>query len=177
ALQEARAQIPDNFVVYDGATFLIFEDKIEPVVGSSTSAKVSTTATLQAFLFDLDSLTEKLAATQATALSKIPFNLPNLDALTVELSDKAKINAATDKSVALLITGTTTAIANLDTKALAAALAGKPKTEAQAIFGQFPGIQSAEIKLTPLWLSNFPKEEAQNQVEVLPDGQASLTSQ
>lgn len=65
------------------------------------------------------------------------------------------------------LVGTAQLVWDVDTGALAAALAGRDQGAFQTIVKGFPGIQEARARIEPFWSSTFPKDPTAIQVEVV----------
>ena len=156
-LTQSRAQIPENFILYDSATNFEFNDKL--VAGNGTSSQATLTSTISgtAYLLEEGRLITVLLASQSNDLNGLSVTMPNLRFLDVKIdSDK------------LTVTGTTKAVARVDANRLASALADQPKSQAGAIFNQFAEIQTAKVNLFPSWLRRFPQDPAKIKVELSP---------
>lgn len=163
---QARFQIPKNFILYDDGIFVTLTQKVEAVGSSTAEAKITTTANVKALLFEESRLTNLLLASAGVSSSSVSYTIPALRTLKVTLPNKATVNVASDKSVALTVTGTPTAVAQIDTAKLGAALAGQSKQQAETIFKNFASISAAQVTLTPPWLRRFPKNSTTNKIEL-----------
>ena len=66
------------------------------------------------------------------------------------------------------ISGTADLIWNVNTSALAAALAGKNQKSFETVVNGFPGIEEAHARIEPFWSSTFPKDPTKIEVTLLP---------
>ncbi len=172
---QARFQIPNNFILYDDGIFVTLSQKVEPVGSSTAEAKITTTATVKALLFEESRLTNLLLDSADLASSSVKYKIPAIRSLEVTLANKSAVNLTTDKVVALTVTGTPTAVAEVDTAKLSAILAGQSKQQAETIFKDFASISAAQVSLTPPWLRRFPKNSATNKIELKLPAEPGLT--
>ena len=82
--------------------------------------------------------------------------MQGITGLTARANDPAAI--AADAPLAFTLTGVAQLVWNVDTQALALALAGKEQGAFQTIVTGFPGVQEAHARIEPFWKNSFPAE-------------------
>lgn len=68
--------------------------------------------------------------------------------------------------VIFTMTGSALLVWDVDTEALAAALAGKGQDAFEAIVDAFPGVQEAKARIQPMWKKSFPTDTTKIRIEV-----------
>ena len=84
----------------------------------------------------------------------------------------ARLNGAPDGSLAdtpldLTLEGSAQLVWNVDTRALAEALAGRDEAAFETIVNGFPAIQEASARIEPFWKSSFPADASDIKVRVI----------
>ena len=74
--------------------------------------------------------------------------------------------------ITFTLVGNAQIVWNVDTAALAQALAGKSQSAFASIIGNFPGVQSAKARIEPFWESNFPSNPKEITVTIEPPAAA-----
>ena len=88
--------------------------------------------------------------------------LENLSASFVEIDGPTAFGS----SVAFSLSGNAQIVWNVDTAALAEALAGREKAAFQALIAAFPGIEEARARIQPFWSGTFPAEAGAIRIKV-----------
>lgn len=100
----------------------------------------------------------------------------NVENAGVYLEGLEKMKAAQDNTTSALgddtldftLSGESLIVWNVDSSALATALAGRDNSAFQAIVNSFPGIQEARARIEPFWKSTFPASASDIEIKLLP---------
>ena len=88
--------------------------------------------------------------------------LENLTASFVEIDGPTAFGGP----IAFSLSGNAQIVWNVDTAALAEALAGREKAAFQALIAAFPGIEEARARIQPFWSGTFPAEAGAIRIKV-----------
>ena len=69
--------------------------------------------------------------------------------------------------ITFTLAGSGVLVAEVDTTALVAALAGRDQNAFQSIVANFPGVESAKARIEPFWNSSFPKDPGEIEIIVV----------
>jgi hypothetical protein len=153
----ASAQSGTSTTVLPGLVEITYQDLPETAAASG-SAEVNEQATIQMPVFDTDSFTQSIAQnvgedSQGTVLSLVPgqgFAAQTSSASTTLGSEP----------LIFMLSGTATLVWQIDSNALALALAGHDQNAFDTITAGFPGIQEAHARIEPFWKTTFPTNPA-----------------
>lgn len=86
----------------------------------------------------------------------------------VKATQDSTVSALGQDSLGLTLRGEALIVWNVDSAALASALAGRDNTAFQGIVNSFPGIQEARARIEPFWKGTFPESSSDIKIELLP---------
>lgn len=160
----ASAQSGTSTIVLPGLVEITYQDLPETPAASG-SVQVNEEAQIQTPVFDLNSFTQTLAQSVGEnsggdTLSFVPGS--NFAAQGIS---EASSTLGSDPFT-FQLSGTGTLIWQVDTNALAQALAGHDQNAFDTITAGFPGIQSASARIEPFWKTSFPSNPSDIQVVV-----------
>jgi hypothetical protein len=167
-IMEAKAQLPDNYVLFPSSSRFIFgpASSTEDYISGSSSSDddIREQGTAYFVIFDRDQLTGFLQ-TQLMASSSANAAITNINGLDISLGDSSTSDISQNNPLTLTLSGTTTVEWNVDSGKLADDLQGKSKSSLSTVLKQYPEISSAEAFIKPFWKTNFPSDA--NNIKVI----------
>jgi hypothetical protein len=145
-----KVEVPPGYILYpDASTFSSVAD--QSVLSPTPNAKVITNSTLSAVLLKKDELSNAL-------INNSEVELTNLDSLKFNFTNSNQTITKDLQIVSFTLTGDVHAVWHPDINALKESLLGVAKNTTQGIFKQDVGIESATVKIFPLWSSYLPND-------------------
>lgn len=166
AEQAASSQSGTSSMILPGLIQISYQDL--PETGSATgSAEVAEEAQIQMPVFAIADFTQALAQqigqdTGGDTLSFVPGQ-----SFAATAANEASTTLGTDPLM-FSLAGTGTLVWQVDTMALAQALAGHDQSAFDTITASFPGIQQANARIEPFWKTSFPSNPADISIVVEP---------
>ncbi len=165
--QELRAQVPEDFILYDDLIFFSPDtDSTLTLSSSSASVPVSLHATISALLIHRKTLERTLAKSFTTEKDRDAVRITNLHEATATLSNKTDVSPLQTEEISFLLSGTGNAVWSIDTDALVASLLGTAKKDFQKILAQNLSVDTAELMLTPFWKMTLPTDSKDIKVHI-----------
>jgi len=155
-VSKALAQIPTGFVIFDGSTFVDFDDAVEVPIEGSGEVEIKRGATFYGFIFDQERLEQEIAKQKISGFDGAKITTKGLKDLTFDLQNKESLNPKEAKEINFTLTGPLTVIWSVDQMAVTDALIGQKKKEFLNIMAKFPTIDKAEVRISPPWNSKLP---------------------
>ncbi|MEK7143532.1 MAG: hypothetical protein AAB756_01755 [Patescibacteria group bacterium] len=157
-LNDARKNIPPDFILYEDAVFFDFSDiKTSGKEGEKTIT-VEETGKLYAVIIRRALLSKFIAESEISDLEGMPVSSPTLANLSLSIKNKELVDTSNINNLTFTIVGTTTIVWDFDKKSLVDNLLGKPRKNFHAILAGYPGIMRADLSLTPFWAQVLPKK-------------------
>ena len=147
-------QIPAGFVLFKDAVFLNINEK-NTDFASTGGLPLQVTGTLYGFLFNEASLTKKIATDTIPQYDDSEVYIPNIRDLTFSLADNGT-SFADAQNINFSLSGNAKIVWKFDGGKLSAGLLGKSKKDFNQILSEYPNIDSAQLSLSPFWISSFP---------------------
>lgn len=157
-ITKARAQIPEHFILFDGAAFISFNDDLDPGVSASPTT-ITVRGSLVGVMFDRKALSSAIAAV-APSSEKIPVLIRNLDTLSFAFKDPA-LSPERLATIEFSVSGNAHMVGDIDYADLAKNLAMiENRSRFNDVIQRYAGIRRAEAKIMPVWRRTFPKDPA-----------------
>ena len=154
-VSEARAQIPQGFILYDDNIF--FEFISLPNERDGDDVALVESVNFHGILFDREELAENIARTSVARYDDNSVTIPNLDQLHFSVIDRANTRPTEDESIRFTLSGKPQIVWTYDKERLKADLAGKSKRQISIVLSAYPGIEKAEVVIRPFWKQSFPE--------------------
>lgn len=160
-IEKARlqvAQLPEPSVLYDGATFIVFNDIEARDASVADPSRITVEGTLYGIMFENSVLSKFIAQKTIAGYDNSPVSVRNIADLTLapksEITDPASI-----KDFPFTLSGEAAIVWDVDYEALKQNLAGASKGEGfKSIVENVPSIKNAQALLQPFWKRQFPKD-------------------
>ncbi len=159
-----QSQIPDGYLLLPGAATTTFQELTPTPSATAGMVDVKEQGTITAVVFPNSALAKAIASSVAK-LGYQGESLTLLPTSTLELSASSMPDAEAS-SFAFSINGTASLSYTVDPTRIAAAIAGKSRTDAQVALTNYPEVKSAVIILRPFWRQTFPDDPASISVTV-----------
>jgi len=158
-LTQARAQVPGDFILYDGAVSFSFEilNNIESEI-SKDKLYVTEKGTLYGVLFNKREISKYLASNTIASYDGSDVSVRGLGNLEFVLNDKSGFRPTEDVAVKFTLSGSAVVVWGIDEVALARDLAGVSKDDSLNVIKEtYPNIQKAVVTLRPFWKKFLPE--------------------
>jgi hypothetical protein len=154
-VSKARASLPDDFIMYDKAVILSF-DEPKVIAGEAGNATISMHGKITAVIFKEKDLTRALVfkVVASTDLEKV--HIPNIRDLNISLDMAGIEDIESIEDVKLMVDDKINVVWGIDESAIQETLIGSKKRDFDQKMAEFKNIDSAELKLTPMWRSTLP---------------------
>ncbi len=157
-LKKATDQIPAGFILFKDATFINIDgNSVDLSAAKDNMLPIKLTGTLYGLLFDEKKLTQKIAQAKIPKFDGSSVYIPHIADLTFLLPGKENVSFADVKNITFNLSGAAKIVYQVDTEKLTADLLGKAKSDFNQVLLQYPNIESAELKVSPLWKRSIPK--------------------
>jgi len=166
-INEIKFQIPENFVLFDDAYFITFEEEL-PTGGTAAEAEVKLAGAFHGIIFNRKNLSYKVATDQIPNFDGRELEISNLPELNFKLLNRDAISPEINK-VSFTLEGNARLVWTFNQAELIGKLRSAPKDSYQAVFAQFPTIKEAEIVFFPPWAKRIPDNPEKIKVEILID--------
>lgn len=163
--EEAVAQRPEGFYLFNDMMFVDFDDISLTPKGDSVEATLN--GTLHGILFNEAGFASFIAAQTVAGYDEGPVKIEDVSTLTVALEAPAAGETVTWDSEKLKVTvnGTARLVWSFDEAQLKTDLAGRDKAALATILSGYPSIEEAEVILRPFWKQSFPESPSDIAVE------------
>lgn len=161
-LEKARAQIPEDFILYEDGVFVTTDTL--PLVTSSKDEQIPVVAngTLTALFFSKATLTKTIMEEYLkTPVEPEDILITNLESLEFKIQNKQLIDPLTTKNMTFTIVGAPHALWQIDEAKIKDALSAKPKKEVGTILESFSGVLHAKVTMRPFWATKLPTDPAE----------------
>lgn len=156
-LAEARASLPANTTLFEGAAQYMFADNDFLPEAQGGVVTVTETGTMNAMTFDSFGLSQFLARqTLGATYDGSPVLIDNLDSLAFSISDKGQYDPTKQEKIQVTLQGTGNLVWQVDEEKVKNALAGTPKDSFNTAIEDVAGIERAHGSIRPVWSGHFP---------------------
>lgn len=158
-VEKARAQLPEDFIMYDNVAVTDFADPVVTTSGDGGSATIKQQATMNAIIFKESDLTKALVSGVVAETDREKVAVSNIRELNIELDPAYAIgDPATMTSIKINISDKIQVVWLVSEEELKTALAGIKKRDFESKMLQFKNIDKAELGLKPFWKSRLPEK-------------------
>ncbi|MHB8660634.1 MAG: hypothetical protein ACYC75_01685 [Minisyncoccota bacterium] len=159
-----QGQVPSGYMLLDGAATTTFQE-LESVPSSTAGmVDVKEQGTITAVVFPNAALASAVA-TSVTGLSYQGEPLTIASSSNLALTSSGALDPQAT-SFSFMLTGTVSLIYTVDPNRIAAAVAGKTRSEAEVALTNYPEVKRALIVLRPFWRQTFPQDPSSISVVV-----------
>ena len=175
-MQRIQSQVPPGFILIPGA-FAISYGAAASQVPSTGSGQAPSTGSGQAngaTLTESASLSAAIVKSTALASAAATAAVDGYTGQPIDFADPSQVPLATttsyradSQSIDLSFTAPAVLVWQIDQSQIAAALAGKPKSNFDALMQTFkPAVAKGAAAIHPFWLNTFPSDPAKIKVTI-----------
>ncbi len=155
--QEALAQKPEGFELFENGTFIVFTSL--PNQEKGNDAVIREKATLYGVLFKQEAFAAFLAENTVAGYNDgDSVRITNPQDLNFTILNKSEQEPWNDNAFQFEIDGTAHIVWEFDSQQLKNDLIGKSKDAFTTVLTGYPSIEEAQIILRPFWRQTFPEE-------------------
>ena len=167
-ISEAKAQVPEGFILLPALSSVTFEDLPQSASAGENSATVNMRGNLSGVMFKKGDLSTRLAFEKTMLASGDLVDIIELESLNFSFSGVTPAGPSPSDEIKFSVTGKVTAVWRIDETALKTDLIGKHKKDISSILNNYPTITSAVTTIRPFWKNSFPDDSARILVKKLP---------
>jgi hypothetical protein len=153
---KAKAQVPEGYLFYSGATVFVADEAVEAPYSTEQEVPLALHGTLTAYLIKEDTLVAAIAARAVSQYAGEEVMVPELANLT--LSSSTALSPKTDVAFTFTLSGSAKLVWAVDPDQIKELFAGKKKAEFNALLSSVPAVERAEVVLKPFWKRSFPTD-------------------
>ncbi|TSD02720.1 MAG: hypothetical protein Athens071416_533 [Parcubacteria group bacterium Athens0714_16] len=162
-LNDARLQIPSDFMLFDDLVNISFESLPNSNVDGDT-VLISEKATLSGAIINKKELAKFIAKIKVDGYKDEAIEVLNMSDLKISIIDKTK-NISKGEEIGLNIKGNATLVWLYNEEQLKLDFVDKNKTDINTILSKHAGIKNVEAVITPFWKSAFPSKSENIKIE------------
>jgi hypothetical protein len=162
---EARAQIPAEFVLYDDAVVVSYQESYSAAGNNAAELKIK--ATLQGIILNREELSGHLAKRHVPGYMDESVLVTNLEDLSFELEPGATIIPGETETISFNLKGTAKLVWQFDQTVLKSELTSAKSSNYQQILANYPAIETAEISFMPPWIRGFPSNVDKIKIQII----------
>lgn len=163
-LRQMQEYVPDNFVFPSSAYFVEFESL--PDIDIAGGVELRERGTFHGIMFErrdlAQAITEKIGG-KAESDNDI-FGVENLG---FSIKNGTSTKPWDSDVLNFTLNGTTTLVSAINTDALIADIAGKPRKSFSAMLTSYPGVAKAQVIIRPFWKQSFPTNKSEISIIIL----------
>jgi len=167
-ISEAKAQVPQDFILVPSLSSVSFEDLPQTDSSNKNNVMLNKRGNLQAVMFKKSDLSLHLAQKKITLATGELIDLNGFDSLNFSFVDLNVIDLLQVSEIKFTVNGQALAVWRTDEVALKSSLLGKHKRDINAVLNNFPTVVSATATIKPFWKSSFPTDGSDILVKKLP---------
>ena len=162
-LADIQTQIPSGYLLVPGSATTKYED-LALVPSSDGMVDVKEQGTITAVVFPNAALAKAIASSATTlGYQGEHLTLVSADSLSLSTVDTLSLDAET---FSFSLSGTASLVYTVDPSRIAAAVAGKTRSNAEVAVSGYPEVKRALIVLRPFWRQTFPQDPSSISVVV-----------
>ena len=163
-LAKAKVQVPDGYILYDGATLFTTDPTVQVPYSKTQQVPLALHGTLTAYILKQDTLVKAIAETAVSQYGGEPVTIPDLESLT--LVPNAALAPATDTAFTFTFSGTANIVWTVDPTAVQTLLASRKKNEFETLISGMVGVNRAQVTIKPFWKQSFPDDVSRIHVTI-----------
>lgn len=154
-IEEARAQVPADFVLYPTLSTITYEDGPQ---SSSTdkTVNVNESGSFYGVIFKKSDLAQYIKTKKLSIPENQAIEVIGLPELELAFDGAAPSDLLKSTQIDFKVNGTATAVWLTDETSLKKDLSGQSKNDLSIVLKNYPGILSADAIIRPFWKTSFP---------------------
>jgi hypothetical protein len=163
---KAKVQIPDGYIFYEGATLFTTDPSVQVSLSKEPDVPILLNGSFTAYLINQSLLINAIGTKSISQYNNEPITIPALQSLTLVPKNGLALSPYTDTTFDFSFSGSTDILWTIDTNQIQKILAGRKKSEFDAVIATMPGIEKAQVVIRPFWERSFPENPAKIGVTV-----------
>ena len=155
-IAKAKAQLPDGYTLFDGATSFTSDDSVQAPYSKDQQVPLALHGTLTAYLIKTSSLIQAIAEKSISQYDNEAITIPNLSDLTMK--PVGAIVAGSDADFDFSLAGTAKIVWTVNSDDVKTLFAGHKKSDLNVLLSNVFSIDKAEVVLKPFWKQSFPSD-------------------
>lgn len=157
-LTKVRDQLPEGYILFQGATIFKTDDLVVEAVSNQKEVPMTLKGTLYGFLFEEDKLTKQIASEVLEEYDGSEMLIPNIRDLRVSISiPVGTLYFENIRNIDFNLSGNADLTWKVNQGNLIQSLKGKSKKDFNRILANFENIDSASLVLRPIWRTTIPE--------------------
>lgn len=157
-ISEAKAQVPEDFILLPSLSSVTFQDLPQINSDDGEGVMMNMHADLSGVMFKRVDLANHLVTNKITLADNESVDIVELDSLNFGFADSIAAGFVSSDEIRFSVKGEATAIWRVDEVALKSDLVGKSKRDLPSILNNYPTIVKATATIRPFWKSSFPED-------------------
>ncbi len=159
-------QIPEGYVLLPGASSVVYEELPSSPSSSAGMVDVKQQGTITAVVFPNPAIAKALATSvEGLGYQGEAVTLGTTSGLS--FTPQGGMPGPDTKAFSFTVSGTADFIYTVDPSRIAAAVAGKTRSQAEVALTNYPEVKRAVLILRPFWRQSFPQDPSSVAVSVL----------
>lgn len=168
-ISEAKAQVPEDFILISSLSSVTFEDLPQTVsTGKKDNVVVNLRANLLGVMFKRSDLSAHLMLNKIKRASSESVDIVALDSLDFVFAGTAPRDLLSSEEISFSVLGEAIAVWHTDESALKTDLVGRHKRDIASILNNYPTVLSTTVTIRPFWKNSFPSDSARISIKKLP---------
>ncbi|MEK7461729.1 MAG: hypothetical protein AAB586_01525 [Patescibacteria group bacterium] len=159
-ISEAKAQVPEDFILLSSLSSVTFWDLPQTDSDNENSVMINMHADLSGIIFKKVDLANRLVADKIMLAIGESVDIVELDSLGFAFINNTATDSIPSDEIRFSVQGEAIAIWRVDEVALKSDLIGKSKRDLPSILNNYPTIIKATATIRPFWNSSFPEDGA-----------------
>lgn len=165
-LKQLKAQIPDGYLLFDGAITFSMDSENMPEASAEAEAKVSIKGTLAGLLVREEDLVRKIAQVTLTDYQGEPIYIQGLENLEFSFSLQETLFWDSE-SIDFKLMGPIKIVYQVEASKLVTPLVGKERSIFDTELRKHKNISSADLSIRPFWKNTFPEKLSDIEASVI----------
>lgn len=155
-LKQAAEQVPGDFILFNDATFFDSSDTDISSVPSGNDSTLTLKGTLYGFIFNVQQLTKKIAEDSITGYDGSDVFISNIHDLVFSLENRENVSFGDVQNINFNLSGQANFFWKVDVNKFIVDLLGRSRKDFYQVLSQYKNIDSATLKLNPMWRMSIP---------------------
>lgn len=155
-LSEARAQVPDGFILIDELSSFTFEELPQTESSNQSNTTFNLRGNLEGAMFKEDDLITHISREKAGLSPGDIAEILDIDSINFAFASTSAVNPLLGDTLSFTASGSAVVLWRTDETALKADLLGRKKSELNAVLNNYPNIVEASATVRPFWKTSFP---------------------
>jgi hypothetical protein len=163
-VNEAKAEVPEDFVLYPNLIQITYTD-LPNSSSTASGVMVNRHADFYGVMFKKSDLANYVAKKKLTSELPSPIELTDIGSLDISFAGAATADLLKADQINIEISGNTAAVSRIDEEGLKNSLVGTKKSSIDQVLQKYPGIESANAVIRPVWKTSFPTDPSKINVK------------